>query len=190
MSHAKAEQAERREAMARGRLWVEMDRLWARIPDPHCQGYCHASCGPIGLSEAERDRIDRMYGKHIEDGAVRPGTMSCPALSSDGRCTVYQARPTICRLWGASDVMPCPHGCEPRDRNRLNELETMLVLNASLSLGEDNPYLPEDYLVQALSDDETEPLIRRFIGGDRSHLDELRDKLIALWRGKGVAGED
>jgi Fe-S-cluster containining protein len=34
----------------------------------------------------------------------------CPALR-DGRCSVYEIRPTICRLWGATESMPCPHGC-------------------------------------------------------------------------------
>lgn len=180
--------AERREAMRRAKLWISMDRLWAQIPDAGCQGYCHDSCGPIGMSEAERDRMARMYDRVIRDGEVARGTMNCPALSSEGRCNVYMARPTVCRLWGASDAMPCTYGCEPKGR-RLNELESMLVLNASLSLGEDNPFLPEDYLVKALANEETAELIRRFVHGDRSHLDELREKLIALWRGNNGSGE-
>jgi Fe-S-cluster containining protein len=38
----------------------------------------------------------------------------CPALQ-DGRCSVYHVRPTICRLWGATESMPCAHGCTPPD---------------------------------------------------------------------------
>lgn len=177
--------AERRDAIRRGKLWVSMDKLWAQIPDIGCKGHCHTHCGPIGMSEAERDRMDRVYGLRIEDGTVKRGTMDCPALTNEGRCGAYLARPTICRLWGASDEMPCEHGCEPRDGRRLNPLETMLLLNASLSLGQDTPYLPENYLSVALEDPDVSLLIRRFIAGDRSHLVELREKLIALWRGNG-----
>lgn len=36
----------------------------------------------------------------------------CPALV-ENRCTVYDVRPTICRLWGAGPGMACPWGCEP-----------------------------------------------------------------------------
>jgi Fe-S-cluster containining protein len=39
----------------------------------------------------------------------------CPLLRH-GRCTVYDARPMICRLWGLDDFMVCPHGCEPEKR--------------------------------------------------------------------------
>ena len=42
------------------------------------------------------------------------GDYACPALV-DGACTVYEIRPTICRLWGATRSMPCPHGCTPDD---------------------------------------------------------------------------
>ena len=38
-------------------------------------------------------------------------TIDCPALV-DGRCSVYEHRPLICRLWGAVESLPCPHGCE------------------------------------------------------------------------------
>ena len=30
-----------------------------------------------------------------------------------GRCTVYAARPMICRLWGVAQGMACPWGCQP-----------------------------------------------------------------------------
>ncbi len=30
----------------------------------------------------------------------------CPLLDSDGRCTIYDARPIVCRLWGAPLLFP------------------------------------------------------------------------------------
>jgi Fe-S-cluster containining protein len=29
------------------------------------------------------------------------------------RCTVYEARPLICRVYGAAEGLRCPHGCTP-----------------------------------------------------------------------------
>jgi Fe-S-cluster containining protein len=49
----------------------------------------------------------------------------CPALR-DGRCSVYADRPTICRLWGATKSMPCPHGCTPQ--NALSQQESFELL--------------------------------------------------------------
>lgn len=37
----------------------------------------------------------------------------CPHLGPDGRCTAYEVRPMICRLWGVTRSMACPWGCIP-----------------------------------------------------------------------------
>jgi Fe-S-cluster containining protein len=36
----------------------------------------------------------------------------CPALV-DGRCSVYDVRPLICRLYASAEGLRCPHGCQP-----------------------------------------------------------------------------
>ncbi|MCH8619418.1 YkgJ family cysteine cluster protein [Undibacterium sp. TS12] len=38
--------------------------------------------------------------------------LSCPHLSDKG-CQVYDDRPLICRLFGTSKSLPCPHGRRP-----------------------------------------------------------------------------
>jgi hypothetical protein len=58
----------------------------------------------------------------------------CPALH-EGRCRVYDDRPTICRLWGATESMPCPHGCTPEDALSQPESHELLVLAASVGGG-------------------------------------------------------
>ena len=66
----------------------------------------------------EEDRRLRRHGVSVPPlsdavAAVERGEdYYCPALV-DGRCRVYEDRPTICRLWGATESMPCPHGCTP-----------------------------------------------------------------------------
>ena len=40
--------------------------------------------------------------------------LRCTFLDREtGRCEVYAARPTVCRLFGAVHSMTCPHGCIP-----------------------------------------------------------------------------
>jgi hypothetical protein len=87
--------------------------IWVRIPEAHCQGLCTDSCGPIDMSEGERRRL-------LARGVAMPPlsvemldpAYHCPALVK-GRCIVYEDRPTICRLWGVVESMPCPYGCQP-----------------------------------------------------------------------------
>ena len=83
---------------------VALEVLYAQVPRLACKGLCHASCGPIGMSAAEEARIGPVD--------VKPGTLECEKLVL-GRCSIYAQRPMICRLWGVTEEMPCPHGCIP-----------------------------------------------------------------------------
>lgn len=56
----------------------------------------------------------------------------CPALV-DGSCAVYEDRPTICRLWGATESMPCPHGCTPA--GALTQEESYALLRQAAEAG-------------------------------------------------------
>lgn len=94
----------------------ELDALYAAVPPMrNCKGLCHHSCSSVMMAEVERDRIRARHGVTVPDGAFeleRPGGR-CPALNIFGRCTVYEDRPLVCRLWGTIPDMECPHGCEP-----------------------------------------------------------------------------
>lgn len=96
-----------------------LDELYAEIPDTGCKGLCVEACGPIGMTPLERQRIaDRGTALPL---LGKPTDGACTALS-EGRCAVYECRPTICRLWGAVESLPCPHGCVP-DGGRLPDRE-------------------------------------------------------------------
>ena len=86
----------------------ELDALYASLPKLDCQGYCHESCGPIGMSVRERTRILERSGPVRCDKHA-----SCSMLTADRRCGVYEIRPMVCRLWGIVRSMPCPYGCRP-----------------------------------------------------------------------------
>lgn len=87
----------------------ELDRLYAELPTLNCQGKCAESCGPIFMSRVEWERIIEAVGYE----PVGQDDLTCPLLTEDGRCSVYEIRPTICRLWGMVDAMPCVFGCKP-----------------------------------------------------------------------------
>jgi hypothetical protein len=89
----------------------KLDAIYARIPGMNCKGLCQECCGSIGLTRLEQDRIQQRHGLRLPLMAVFED--QCPALDRAGRCTVYNDRPAVCRLWGAVPSMTCPHGCEP-----------------------------------------------------------------------------
>lgn len=86
-------------------------RIYRRIPKIECRGLCQEACGPIMLTEIERDRMEAAAGRKL--GMIDLETITCPMLDDEGRCEVYAQRPLICRLWGVTEEMECPHGCEP-----------------------------------------------------------------------------
>lgn len=108
--------------------------IWGSIPPVACKGLCEDSCGPITMSEDEDTRI-RQLGYDIPSmpdalAALERGEdYYCPALV-DGRCAVYEDRPTICRLWGATESMPCPHGCTPDGALTQDRSHELLRLSA------------------------------------------------------------
>jgi Fe-S-cluster containining protein len=67
----------------------------------------------------------------------------CPALI-DGRCSVYDDRPTICRLWGATESMRCPYGCTPDDALTQEESHRLLRLAAEVGGGMIDSFTPTD----------------------------------------------
>jgi hypothetical protein len=87
----------------------ELDALYATLPAMECQGYCHDSCGPIDPAVREKARVIERARKDLTCGAYA----TCSMLTEDRRCSVYDIRPMICRLWGLVRSMPCPYGCRP-----------------------------------------------------------------------------
>lgn len=106
-----------------------------KIPSFTCKPGCHACCGPVPFSTAERDRVAAIrpmeQWEPFVDGSWIPAaalqTMSCPFLTKDG-CGIYELRPTICRLFGAVDHprLTCPHGCGPE--RKLSERQSREIL--------------------------------------------------------------
>lgn len=114
-----------------------LDALWATLPAMDCRGDCWDSCGPIRMSEPERARIVAAGGPTIPDAHVRDGAYVCPALTMFHQCGVYDLRPTICRLWGLVESMPCTFGCRP-EGGLIPDAQGYEVLARSLEIAGDH----------------------------------------------------
>jgi Fe-S-cluster containining protein len=88
---------------------ADLDDLYAQVPDVGCKGLCVNSCGSVAMSPEEQRRIAER-GVHLP--LLAAFVDHCPALRN-GRCSVYEVRPMVCRLWGAVEGMKCPFGCAP-----------------------------------------------------------------------------
>lgn len=91
-----------------------LEAIYAELPELRCQRKCQEACGPVLMSTAEEGKF-RAAGKVVPDPVemLRSDHAECPHLSPVGRCTAYEIRPLICRLWGSVEAMRCEWGCVP-----------------------------------------------------------------------------
>ncbi len=109
----------RRRPRADPALIAQLDVVYAEMPTVACKGLCQESCGPIvqARSTAEQELLRMQDAGGEKRGRQQRRPLSCPYLTAEdetGRCSIYESRPAICRLWGIVDVplMRCTHGCE------------------------------------------------------------------------------
>jgi hypothetical protein len=82
--------------------------LYSKVPRLDCKRKCQEVCGPIGMGEAERRRMVFF----ASEPSLRADNV-CGYLDDRRLCSVYAARPMVCRLWGTTKRTRCPWGCEP-----------------------------------------------------------------------------
>lgn len=81
----------------------------SRIPSFECIPGCHDCCGPVTTSTEE---MSRLPVKSDAEHEAALANLSCPHLGDKG-CQVYMERPLICRLFGTTLKLACPHGKRP-----------------------------------------------------------------------------
>ena len=116
---------------ARRSAAAALAKLYESLPRVECRGLCHDSCGPIGMTTIEQAQMEDAHGGPLPPHMPAPDAIQairCPLLTADKRCSIYRARPLICRLWGVvdDDLMRCPHGCRPVPRYLTNH-ETQAI---------------------------------------------------------------
>jgi Fe-S-cluster containining protein len=80
------------------------------------------------MGRIEWQRVCRAQGERKAD------SLTCPYLEEE-RCTVYEVRPLICRLWGLVESMPCPWGCKPERYLTHEEGHELLARAAEIQSG-------------------------------------------------------
>lgn len=102
--------------------YAKLEELYKRIPKLECKGLCHQTCAFIAASKVERKRVKERLHKDIfisiDSVYKNPEKFRlqdiryCKALK-DKRCSIYNIRPLICRLYGAAEGLKCEFGCKP-----------------------------------------------------------------------------
>lgn len=54
---------------------------------------------------------DGIEGNSMQDAL---GKTSCVFLDKNKRCTIYDKRPLVCRLFGRTETLICPEGVKPK----------------------------------------------------------------------------
>jgi len=88
-------------------------RLRKQIPAFECILGCTDCCGPVHAAPWEESQIEKHTGKEAKLNRLPSQGLHCP-YSLNGNCEIYDDRPIICRLFGATPEMLCPHGRRPK----------------------------------------------------------------------------
>lgn len=122
----------------------QLQKLYDRLPKVKCRGLCTEACGPLMFTQLEADVIKAKFGRSIGCDA----SMTCTALS-EGRCTIYEARPYVCRAYGAVERLECPHGCKP-EKGVMSDEQSEKLFHQIMALGGGIYSTVPDHLKQIL----------------------------------------
>jgi Fe-S-cluster containining protein len=124
-------------AWRRGQIRVRLQAIYDHVPEINCKGLCHETCGIIPMFNVEFQNIAENTFIPIDPKNIivlddrtfmsAPGGV-CPLLQ-DRRCTAYDLRPLICRLYGSTPGLTCEHGCAP---DELMSREEVIILTREL----------------------------------------------------------
>lgn len=118
-------------------VWSAIDDAFRRTMDRHaevllCQSGCGDCCGRVGgltIAAFERDvilewleTIDEERKAFIRSLAAREEELGCPLLDEEARCSIYPARPLVCRAFGLP-YRVVPEFSFPDEKRRLRVLD-------------------------------------------------------------------
>jgi uncharacterized protein len=119
-------------AEMKGRSYQKhLDRLYKRLPKVKCPEGCTKCCGPIWMSKEEREKLPEVEN---------PDTgYDCPFIK-DGKCSVYEKRPLVCRAFGTTRVghLFCKEGGRPARFLSEKEIEDIMIRYMIICGGPEN----------------------------------------------------
>lgn len=119
---------------------AKLQALYNRLPVVACKGLCHRHCAAVPMFALEIKALERttdrtfLSSTHLAGRQLPPNTtvistslfdLGCPVLV-DNRCSAYESRPLICRLFGVAEGLSCPYGCEPEVELSLDQVGRLL----------------------------------------------------------------
>lgn len=119
---------------AAGRMRVPSEK---KLPQLNCKGLCHDQCTIVPMTPVELRKVERALGGKL----IPTADGKCGALDENNRCRVYKDRPLVCKLWGMSEGMICPHGCET-DSGFYVEYHEAIGMFAQKAAREGEPVVP------------------------------------------------
>lgn len=87
-----------------------LEAIYAQMPQIACRKKCRECCSLIIMSRSEWRRIREETGEDFPKADME--RLECGWLTAEGTCAHHALRPGICRLWGVTESMRCPFGCE------------------------------------------------------------------------------
>ena len=121
---------------------AKIDALLSTIPSFDCKPGCADCCGPFDLSRLEFYRCVKASGRTVEsirlqiEKNAKQKILSCPLLDKKtNRCSIYTARPAICRIFGTTKELQCPHGYAPAPEKLLDDERAREILKLVKELG-------------------------------------------------------
>jgi len=100
---------------------TKLKELYKAIPTFSCKPGCSDCCGPVPVASAEWEKIKLVKRQLGSD------CLNCDYLV-DNKCSIYNDRPFLCRLFGATTErkMTCKHGCGPKHPLSLKQTEVLM----------------------------------------------------------------
>ncbi len=78
-----------------------------QLPSMRCDDGCGLCCGVIVVRSQEFRRIEGLV--RVRGLEPRRQGTRCP-LYIEGKCSIYEGRPAVCRLFGHVERLNCPRG--------------------------------------------------------------------------------
>lgn len=101
----------------------KLHQIYASIPKIECVGKCTDYCGALGFEKGE---MEEMTKAAAGEKPCVDKKLTCNYLVQ-GRCSIYKDRPLICRIWGLTSKLGCPHGCKRERSFTVTEVLTLVA---------------------------------------------------------------